>query len=100
MAAQFDTLLLASAAFGLAVDARDLLNSATNGIYQLECVLDGSVIYSLRMDRLDFANGRYVNAHLDYAAWRNSKTAVQKLFVMPGDKNTIYSPLVNRASSR
>lgn len=96
LAAQFDTLLLASAAFGLAVDARDLLNSATNGIYQLECVLDGSVIYSLRMDRLDFANGRYVNAHLDYAAWRNSKTAVQKLFVMPGDKNTIYSPLVNR----
>jgi hypothetical protein len=93
---RFDTIVVSAAAVGLAVEARDLLNGNTNGINQLVCLIDGRVIFTQKLDRLDFANGRYVNAHLDYSAWRKSKTMIRKLFLMPGDRNSIYSGVVNR----
>jgi len=79
----------------LGVEAEDILQKSSNGIYKLTAALDGKTFFSMKMDRLDFANGRYVNAHLDYHALMKNHNEVQRLFILPGDHDDVYDSIVN-----
>lgn len=92
-----DSMIINSAVFGVGADVKDYMNAATNdyGIYELTLMVDGKKVYDVKFDRLDFSNGRYANAFIDYKAKKNNGAIIQRLFRLPGDRNTIYHDLVN-----
>ncbi len=93
-----DSLVVDYSRLGVAVSAKDYSKQAAGslGVYSLELSVDGEVLFAMKMDRLDFQRGRYVNAHIDYEAWKTSRRSIQKLYVEPGDRNTIYSVVKDR----
>lgn len=85
---------------GVAVEAADYLNRSSNdyGVYEYTVKADGKVIYDVRFDRFDFANGRYVNAFIDYHQLKTAGKTIQRLFRLPGDHNNIYHNLLHDGS--
>jgi hypothetical protein len=81
----------------LGIEAEDKMNESESdlGLYKLDATLDGEIIFSMKLDRLNFLTNRFVNAHIDYKQWRETNTAIQKTFILPGDKNTIYNSSEN-----
>jgi hypothetical protein len=65
------------------------------GIYEFSATNDLQPVYSIRFDRLDFSDGRYANAFIDYAMKKESGITVQRFFRLPGDRNPNYHDLVN-----
>lgn len=59
---------------GIGVRCFDLLNGAKNwnGVYQLTVKDNGTPVFGFTMDRLDFAEGGYINTFVDYD-WQNFK---------------------------
>lgn len=92
-----DSIIVNSKTIGIAADVRDYMNATTNdyGIYEFSVTIDLQPIYSLQFDRLDFSNGRYANAFIDFAIKKESGITVQRFFRLPGDHNPIYRDLVN-----
>ncbi|MBK9731540.1 MAG: M23 family metallopeptidase [Chitinophagaceae bacterium] len=92
-----DSVVVNNAMVGVAVEAADYMNRASNdyGVFEFTVKLDGKQIYNVKFDKFDFANGRYVNAFTDYKAIKTSDKTIQRLFRLPGDHNTIYHDLVN-----
>ncbi|HUM45304.1 MAG TPA: M23 family metallopeptidase, partial [Chitinophagales bacterium] len=62
-----DSVTINKPVIGVAVEAADYMNHASNdyGIFEYRVKLDGQLIYSVKFDRFDFSNGRYVNAFTD-----------------------------------
>lgn len=92
-----DSITVNQQVIGIALEAADYMNNTSNdyGIYEYRVQLDDKLIYSIKFDRLDFANGRYINAFIDYKVLKASGKKIQKLFRLPGDRNNIYHGLVN-----
>ena len=92
-----DSIIVNQAVMGVALEAADYMNRATNdyGVFEYAVKLDGQKIYDIKFDKLDFANGRYVNAFTDYKAKQTADKNIQRLFRLPGDHNNIYHDLVN-----
>lgn len=92
-----DSVTINKPVIGVAVEAADYMNHASNdyGIFEYRVKLDGQLIYSVKFDRFDFSNGRYVNAFTDYKVMKTSGKTIQRLFRLPGDRNTIYHDLAN-----
>ncbi len=93
-----DTIVVNDMNIGFGVDAEDFMNGSGSdlGVYRLQGAVDGTSYFSMKLDRLRFDNGRYVNAHVDYRFWQQSDTIVRRLFLLPGDHNSIYD-LANSA---
>ncbi|MCS6992164.1 MAG: M23 family metallopeptidase [Chitinophagales bacterium] len=92
-----DSVVSNDPVIGLGIQVKDFFNGmqADQGIYRLTAEMDDRVVFELRFDRLVFGNGRYVNAHIDYAAFSNDGQVIHKLYREPGDHNTIYTQLVD-----
>ncbi|MBA3648968.1 MAG: M23 family metallopeptidase [Chitinophagales bacterium] len=92
-----DSIVSDYAAVGFGIVGADYKNGSSNdyGIYYIEEALDGKDIFSIKFDRLDFSNARYVNAHIDYAKLKQENITIHRLYRLPGDHNSIYRHLVN-----
>jgi hypothetical protein len=92
-----DSITINAQSVGIGVEVYDYMNHTSNdyGVYEIAEKVDGKTIYSVKFDRLDFSNGRYVNAYTDYQEERRSGQLIQRLFRLPGDKNSIYHDLTN-----
>jgi hypothetical protein len=82
---------------GFGVDAIDYFdnNWSKCGIVKLEYMLNGELMYSFKIDRLNYSNMRYINSHIDYAELMNNKKRIHKAFKEPGNKLHIYNKSVN-----
>lgn len=91
-----DTITVNDNTIGFGVDAEDFMNTSKSdlGVYQVEAFRDSIPYLSLKLDRLSFANGRYVNAHVDYRLWQQNGTIIRRLFLLPGDNNNYIYDLV------
>ena len=68
--------------FGLGVrlfDRQDLSYNR-NGIYNIKLAVNGSTRFSYTFDRIDFSDGKNINALIDYATYSEERIRVQKLF--------------------
>jgi murein DD-endopeptidase MepM/ murein hydrolase activator NlpD len=77
---------------GFGISTTDM-NSASfnhNGVYSIELKLDGRTIYSFVMERFAFDQTHAINAYIDYPALILSKRFMQKCFILPGSKISIY----------
>lgn len=83
---------------GFAVEVIDKLNGARNpcGIYTIELFVDDEQVYGQRLDNMDFAVNRYMNAHTDYEQFRRNKRHFQRSFLLPNNKLPIYENVKNR----
>lgn len=83
---------------GFGIKAFDMVSESTNkcGIYSIDLKVDSTLIYSYVMDKFDFSESRYINAHIDYATAIRENSYVQRTYVLPNDRLSVYHNLVNR----
>lgn len=83
--------------FGFAIHTSDMLNGNANkcGIYRIELFVDGLQVYGQRMDKLDFATNRAMNAHTIYEKFKKDKSQIHGSYRLPGNPLDIYDNLVN-----
>jgi len=82
---------------GFAITTVDMLDGNSNrcGIYRIEFFVDGLQVYGQRMDRLDFATNRAMNAHTIYERFKKDRSSIHSSYRLPGNPLDIYDNLVN-----
>lgn len=87
-----------SGTVGFGIKTYDFLHEGWNraNVYSIELTIDSITYYKYTMNGFSFNEVRYVNSHVDYKSWIKDKITYQRLFVLPNDKLTVYSNVVNR----
>lgn len=82
---------------GFAITTIDMLDGNSNrcGIYRIEFFVDGVQVYGQRMDRLDFATNRAMNAHTIYERFKKDRSSIHGSYRLPGNPLDIYDNLLN-----
>ncbi|MEO8088199.1 MAG: M23 family metallopeptidase [Bacteroidota bacterium] len=65
-------------------------NDAPLGIYSMQLNVDTQQIFSMKYDRLNFSDSRFVNAHIDYEAKYDGDGVYERCFRLSGDKLKLY----------
>lgn len=81
--------------FGInTVDRQDgALNN--NGIFSLEMLVNGTKNYSHTLNKFSFNETRYLNTLIDYGRFYNKRQRIQKTFIEPANKLSIYQDVKN-----
>ena len=77
---------------GFGINAYDQLDGAynKNGLYSLEMTLNGKKIHDFKAETFSFSESKYINLLIDYERNYKLKQRVQKCFIEPKNKLTIY----------
>lgn len=83
-------------AFG--ITAYDITNTsmAHNGVYSIELLVDGKTKFTFAAERFAFDQTHAINAFIDYPEFLRSNRFIQKCFILPGSKITLYPQSINR----
>lgn len=86
----------ASGKIGFGIEVYDQLNDAynKNGIFSLEMSVNGKQIYYHDVERISFAESKYINLLIDYPYYQNFDKRFQKTHKVDGNRLTIYKNLV------
>jgi hypothetical protein len=87
-----------SGAIGFGIAATDMNSTSANhnGVYSVELKLDGKTVYTFAVERFAFDQTHAVNAYLDYPEFVATHRHIQKCFILPGSKISVYPQSVNR----
>lgn len=88
------------AGMGIACNDMNSASANRNGVYSIEIRLDDEPVYSFRTERFAFDQTHAINAYIDYPAFQSSGRWIQKCFILPGSKITIYPQSVDRGVIR
>ncbi|GAC1301859.1 MAG: M23 family metallopeptidase [Mucilaginibacter sp.] len=88
--------LTGSIGFGIAATDMNSTSANRNGIYSVELKLDGKTVYTYAVERFAFDQTHAINAYLDYPEFIAIHRHIQKCFILPGSKISIYPQSVNR----
>jgi len=82
---------------GIGVNAVDKLDGAlnNNGIFNLQMTVNGKKVYEHEVNTFSFAETRYINTLVDYERYHKKRQKIQKCFVEPSNKLSIYKALIN-----
>lgn len=82
----------AGVSYGFGVETIDRLNGASNrcGVYSIRVSLGGEKLYEHRMEALNFATKRYINAHMVASEYANHSRDVHRCYRLPNNKLDIY----------
>ena len=80
------------------ISAYDKLNGTynKNGIYSIKLFVDSLLIYHFQMDEFDFAESRYINAHIDYREKRKGKTKYHRCYKLPNNRLSVYKEMIKK----
>lgn len=83
---------------GFGITAYDITNTsvAHNGVYSIELKLDGKDVFTFAAEHFAFDQTHAINAFIDYPQFLRSRQFIQKCFVLPGSKITLYPQAINR----
>ncbi len=89
--------IYASGTIGFGIKAFDRLNDAMNknGLYKLELFVNQEKIYQHKVETFSFAEGKYINLLVDYPHHYRKRERIQKCFIVPQNKLSIYDDVVN-----
>ncbi|PHR74702.1 MAG: peptidase M23 [Lutibacter sp.] len=89
--------IYASGTIGFGINVFDRLNGALNknGIFSLEMFVNGNKTYSHTVETFSFAESKYLNLLIDYERYATLKQRVQRCFVEPKNKLSIYKDVKN-----
>lgn len=82
--------------FGISVIDQNSASINRNGIYSLELKLDGVTMYTFAVERFAFDQTHAINAYVDYPAFLTARRWVQKCFILPGSRISLYPQSINR----
>ncbi|TSD67825.1 M23 family metallopeptidase [Inquilinus sp. KBS0705] len=83
---------------GFGITANDMNNTSfnRNGIYSIELKLDGKTVYTFAVERFAFDQTHAINAYIDYPAFLTSHRWMQKCFMLPGNRISLFPQSINR----
>jgi hypothetical protein len=83
---------------GFGIKAFDQLNDNSNkcGLYSIEMRIDSILKFSYIMDEFSFDESRYINSHIDYETYIRENSFIERAFVLPNDKLSVYKNVVKR----
>jgi len=82
--------------FGITTNDRTSASANHNGIYSIELKLDGKTVYTFAAERFAFDQTHAINAYIDYPEFLKARRWIQKCFILPGSKISLYPQSVNR----
>lgn len=82
--------------FGISVIDQNSTSANRNGIYSLELKLDGRTVYTFAVERFAFDQTHAINAYIDYPRYVLTRHWIQKCFVLPGNRITLFPQTENR----
>src|SRR4030042_3747842 len=93
-----DYSLRVTGKIGFGIEAYDYINGSASrcGIYIIELYVDSTLVYSCLMDEFPFDESRYINSFIDYEEKQKSGRNIQKAFIEPNNKLSIYRNDVNK----
>ena len=93
-----DTEINVSGAAGFGIKSFDKLDDSNNkcAVYSIELNIDSSSVFKYVMDAFSFDESRYINSHIDYETYEKENIYIERTFVLPNDKLSVYKNLVNR----
>lgn len=83
---------------GFGITATDMNSTSFNhnGIYSIELKVDGQTVYTFAVERFAFDQTHAINAYIDYPTFLSSHKFIQKCFILPGSKISLYPQSINR----
>ncbi|WP_179415441.1 M23 family metallopeptidase [Mucilaginibacter sp. E4BP6] len=83
---------------GFGITAYDMNNTSANhnGVYSIELKVDGKTVFTFAVERFAFDQTHAINALIDYPEFLESGRFIQKCFVLPGSRITLYPQSINR----
>jgi len=83
---------------GFGITAYDITNTsmAHNGVYSIELKLDGKTRFTFAAERFAFDQTHAINAYIDFPEFLRSSLFIQKCFILPGSKITLYPQSIDR----
>jgi hypothetical protein len=94
---QPDILEIPSNRMAIGLKAYDNVSgtSNANGIFSMDIYQNDSLVYRFEMEKVPNEDTRYLNAHLDYAAWFNGEGYFNRGYRLKGNHLGIYKYLAN-----
>jgi len=91
------TKITAYGKIGFGVNTYDQLDGAhnKNGIYSLEMLVNGEKVHEFKASSFSFAESKYIHLLIDYERFKKIKQRVQKCFIVPLNKLSLYSKSIN-----
>lgn len=68
----------------------------SNGTYNITMLVNDTVVYSMELNKLDFATKRFINNHIDYKLFKQKRKKYQRCFVEGYNHLDFYSNLKNK----
>jgi Peptidase family M23 len=92
-----DTIEVAAEQVGFGIKTYDTANWSgnTNGIYDLSLYQNENLIYNFNVEKFEFAETRYINAHIDYAEKMRGGGLFNRCYRLPGNQLSMYKNLQN-----
>jgi len=83
---------------GFGIKSHDLLNDSYNrcSVYSIELKVDSTTIFKYVMDDFSFGESKYVNSHIDYEIFQRERTYIERTWLLPNDKLSVYENVVDR----
>jgi hypothetical protein len=83
---------------GFGIKSFDLLNNSYNkcAVYSIELAIDSVTIFKYIMDSFSFNESRFINSHIDYETYMKENIYIERTFVLPNDKLSVYKDVENR----
>jgi murein DD-endopeptidase MepM/ murein hydrolase activator NlpD len=88
--------LSGSIGFGIAANDMNSTSVNKNGVYAIELKVDGKTVYTFAVERFAFDQTHAINAYIDYPYKLKTGGFIQKCFILPGAKITLYPQSINR----
>ncbi len=70
-----------------------------NGVYAIESFIDSQPAFSICMDSLPFQLNRYINAHIDFPEYCQTRRRFHSLFKRPGNHSTAIADHQDKGTS-
>jgi hypothetical protein len=83
---------------GFGIKSFDLLNNSYNkcAVYSIELEIDSITIFRYIMDSFSFNESRFINSHIDYETYLKENIYIERTFVLPNDRLSVYQDISNR----
>ena len=93
-----ENVITISGLAGFGIKAYDTMdnNPSRFSVYSIELSIDSISIFKYVMDGFLFSESRYVNSHIDYETFMKENIYIERAFVLPGDRLSVYKHTTNR----
>ena len=83
---------------GFGIQVTDFLDGSPNrcGAWSVELLLNDQSVYRHELTKFAFGELRYINSHIDYAERIGNRRDIQRMFLQPNNRMSIYNHHVNR----